>query len=93
MARFKFVNTVKIGNPVYIRGAEALSLEGENIVVDEKGSFEVDINSSTSFQSASFVGGFVPKIGHSGMYNILVLNARFWFHCRRQSPSKKLFST
>ncbi|XP_073235134.1 uncharacterized protein [Porites lutea] len=65
VARFRFVNTVKIGNPVYIGGAKALSLEGENIVVDEKGSFEVDINSSTSFQSASFVGGFVPKIGYS----------------------------
>ena len=93
VARFKFVNTVKIGNPVYIGGTEALSLEGENIVVNEKGSFEVDINSSTSLQSASFVGGFVPKIGYSGMYDIPVLNARFWSHCKREFPSKKLFST
>ena len=68
VARFKFDNTIDIRSPVRLRGTNALSLEGKNIVMDKDGSLEVETNSIPSlFQDARFVGGFVPMAGSSGL--------------------------
>jgi len=69
VARFKFDSNIDIRSHIRIIGANALSLVGENISIETSGKLQIESSAMRPpYGEASFVGGFVAKIGGNGQY-------------------------